>query len=226
MARTDKAKQKQRDLLAKVPAAATRIKVVDEFKNECWRELADVAITDVIQTNKAGAPVVMRGKPGRKKSKTNVPVNDAAKELLDRKKDSFSKDTLLQVALSDSNSTDLLHQVIIGLGEETASLLFERHEAERKGKDTSQVSVRRINGLKAVAETWLKRKDQLGAKSLDLTSPAYMAAVQFILETMQEAMATLDVERELSQTIFAKFSQLTKKDSWEPELKARIKSAH
>ena len=58
-------------------------------------------------------------------------------------------------------SSDLLHLVMVGLAEESASIGFERAEAEREGKGTSTISVRRIGALKSVAETWLRRKEQL-----------------------------------------------------------------
>lgn len=225
MPRANKTAQKHKDLHAQIPAGATRVKVIDKFGHEVWREVDEIQDADQIQTNVKGLPIVMRGKPGRKsKAKEEpTPVNAAARNLVERKEKALAQDPLLQTARTSPDSTEFLHQIIIGLGEEVASLNFERAEAERSGKETSHISVRRINGLKAAAETWIRRKDQVGSRSLDLDSPAFQEAIKFILETMQEAMAAMGMQPEMMQTVFAKFSQISKKDSWESEMRARIK---
>lgn len=224
MAAKDK-KAQRADLLAKVPPGANRIKVETEKGETKYKPIDELADTDTILTNSDGDPVVMRHKPGRKSKADPQPVNDTIKELVRRKQDAVVADPLRDAAEKEPDSEVVLHEVLKGLTEEVASLHFERAEAERTGKDTSQISVRRIGGLKAVAETWLKRKDQIATKSVDPDSPGFKAAASYILETMKEAMLGAGLRPEMVQTVFSKFSSITGSESWEAELKAHIKRA-
>lgn len=220
-----KTKADRADLLARVPAGATRIKVKtakDETKYKAVGELGD---TDEILVNASGDPIVMRSKPGRKAKADPQPVNDTIKELVKRKEIAVAASPLRQAAANQPDSDAVLHQVLMGLTDEVASLAFERQEAERLGKETSQISVRRIGGLKATAETWLKRKDQLVNKSVDPDSAGFKAAAGFLLETMKEAMSGSGMRPEMVQTVFTKFSSITAAESWEAELKLRIKKS-
>jgi len=218
-------KKVRADLLAKVPPGARRVKVETEKGETKYKPIDELADTDIICTSADGDPIVMRAKPGRKAKADPQPVNDTIKELVKRKQAAVTTDPLRDAAEKEPDSEIVLHEVLKGLTEEVASLHFERAEAERTGKETSQISVRRIGGLKAVAETWLKRKDQIATKSVDPDSPGFKAAFQFVLETMKEAMLSAGHRPEMVQTVFSKFSSMTATESWEAELKAHIKKA-
>lgn len=217
-------KAERADLLTKVPPSAKRIKVRDEKGKTRYRDLSSIADTDVVITNSKGVPIVMRHTPGRKTKADPQPVNDTIKELVKRKTESIRKDPLRIAVEEDPDSDDVLKEVLKGLTDEVASLIFERAEAERNGKDTSQISVRRIGGLKSVAETWLRRKDQITNKSVDPSSPGFKAAASFILQTMKEAMLASGLRPEMVQSVYAKFGSMTAADSWEAELKAAIRN--
>tara|TARA_Y100000310_G_scaffold194428_2_gene194435 strand:+ start:24513 stop:25187 length:675 start_codon:yes stop_codon:yes gene_type:complete len=220
-----KTKAARADLLAKVPAGARRLKVKTAKGETKYKAVAELADTDEILVNASGEPIVMRAKPGRKAKADPQPVNDTIRELVKRKAASVAASPLRQAAANEPDSDAVLHNVLMGLTDEVASLAFERQEAERLGKETSQISVRRIGGLKATAETWLKRKDQLVNKSVDPDSPGFKAAASYLLETMKEAMSGSGVRPEMIQTVFTKFSTITAADSWEAELKVRIKKS-
>lgn len=222
---SQKAKEKA-DLLAKLPASAKRVKVKTAKGETKYRDLPHgVLDTDDVVLNVKGKPIIMRSSPGRKAKADPQPVTDTVKELVRRKNAAIADDSLRQTTKSDPDSDLVLQEVMLGLTEEVASLRFEREEAERLGKETSQISVRRIGGLKATAETWLKRKDQLVNKSIDPNSPGFKAAAGFILQTMKEAMLVSGLRPEMVQTVYAKFSNLTSAQSWESELKAHIKNS-
>jgi len=144
---TKKAKAAARaDLLAKIPAGARRVKVKTEKGETKYKGVNDLADSDEILVNADGDPIIMRAKPGRKAKADPQPANDTVKEIVKRKKTSVAEDKLRQVADADPDSDQVLHQVLVGLTEEVASLQFERLEAERLGKETSQISVRRMGG--------------------------------------------------------------------------------
>ncbi len=220
-----KTKADRADLLASIPAGARRIKVKTAKGETKYKAIADLGDTDEILLNASGEVIVMRHKPGRKSKADPQPANDTIKELVKRKKDAVAASPLRKAAATTPDSDAVLHQVLMGLTDEVASLAFERQEAERLGKETSQISVRRIGGLKATAETWLKRKDQLVNKSVDPDSPGFKAAANYLLETMKDAMLGSGLRHEMVQTVFTKFSTITAADSWEAELKVRIKKS-
>jgi len=223
MPRSRKAQDLRADLLAQVPPGATRVKVKTDTGQIRYRDIDKVGDRDEIQVSTAGKPIVMRKKPGRKNKTVVEPVTDAVRELVERKEKVIQEDGILKTARQDSDSADVLHGVILGIGEEVASLGFERKEAERQGKETSQISVRRISGLKALAETWLRRKDQQLGKDLNVDSPAFQEAIRYVMETLKEAMSGCGVRGEMIQTVFGKFSETASTAAWEAELKARVK---
>lgn len=225
MARRSKVDQKRFDLMLKLPDDTRRVKVKTEMGETKYVSLGELGNKDEILTNRKGEPIVMRGRPGRKTQINLEPINDAVRAAIDRKKDLIDQDPLVQAVVHEPDSDKVLHEVLKGLTDEVASLAYERSEAERTGQGTSTLSVRRISGLKAAADTWLKRKDQIAGKSLDPTSPGFKAAFQYILETVQEAMAAVGQRPEMVQAIFAKFGQLTAQDNWEAELRARVKKS-
>ena len=112
--------------------------------------------------------------------------------------------------------------MVLAIGEEAASLRFERMEAERKGTDTSQLSMRRVAALKAIGDTWIKRKEQIQSRMIDLESPSFQALFQFISETFVRAMQSAGVRQELSDTVIAQFAKQLD-DSWKNEAKSRMK---
>lgn len=212
-------------LMALMPPGALRVKVETEKGDVIYKDIPDLADSDFIQTRQDGLPIVMMGKPGRKHTPEVNPANPLIGEIIRRKKAHIEDDPILATAKTSPDSPDVLNQVILSLGEEVSSLGFERLEAERDGKDTTHVSVKRIQGLKALADTWLKRKDQLVTREIDLRSPGFQAVSRFYAETLKEAMASSGLRPEMIETVFAKAGAMMTQEKWENEAKARMKNA-
>ena len=204
-----------------------RVQVEDEFGKTRWRDRDTLAKTDVIKCKKNGFPIIMKGSPGRNKKPKVIPINDKVLALIQKKEEVIQSDPILAIARRDPDSTEVLHQVILGLGTEAASLGFLRNEMERTGdmKQTASVSSKRVQALKSVAETWLRRKDQIGSKSMDPDSPGAQAYARFLLETIREAMASVGLRPEMVETVFAKISTMVGDSTWDAEVRARIKKA-
>ena len=109
------------------------------------------------------------------------------------------------------------------MAEEAASIEFEKHEAARHGQDTSTHSTKRARVLKNIADTWLKRKQQIEGGIIDLDSPAFKVLFGYILETFQEAMIASGSRSEQIETIFTKLVSSLSEESWKQEAKARMK---
>ena len=223
MVRRNKDKEEHERLLALVPAEAQLIYVTTEKGESKYRELNDIADTDVIQVNKTGLPVVMKRKPGRPQAVSLTPANSLVAEVMKRKQEALSVDPILQVIKSNPEDIGVLQQVMVALGEEAASLGFERAEAERDGKESSNISVRRVNTLKAMVDTWLKRKDQLVSRGIDLDSKAFAVLMGFILETFREAMDGANARPELIETVFARLAKAMK-DGWDNDARDKMRN--
>ncbi len=225
MRRTVKDKQRRADLLAKVPPSATRVRVLTAKNETKYKAIADLSDSDRIQTKKNGDPIVMKGTPGRKSSINVGPLTPTIAAILARKTVALKDDEILRQMRADPESSDLLQAVIIGLGEEAASIKFEREEAAREGKDTSGLSSRRVQALRATAETWIKRMDQVMAKTIDLDSPGFGILFKFMMESLREAMNAAKLRPEQVETVFAKFSSMIT-DDWKNEAKTRMKKTN
>jgi|SaaInlStandDraft_4_1057021.scaffolds.fasta_scaffold02420_10 hypothetical protein len=224
MANRGKDKNRVDALLGKLPTGAKRVKVIDETGKQRYRDVGDLAVGDEIQINSKGIPIVMMGKPGRKRSVELRPANETVAAIIQEKEGVIDTDPILTKAKSDPESPDVLQEIINALGEEQASILFERIQAERRGEETSQLSGRRVAALKTMGDVWLKRKEQLVTRGVDLESPGFKTVFEFIMVTFQEAMAGSNVRSEIIESVFAKVSREVDSDQWAAEAKRRMKS--
>jgi hypothetical protein len=94
-------------------------------------------------------------------------------------------------------------------------------EAERQGNDTSSLSMRRVAALKAIGDTWIKRKEQIVNRAIDLDSPSFHELFKFISETFARAMEASGVRPELANSVFAQFGKLLDEE-WKKEAKTRM----
>lgn len=212
------------------PPNATRVKVLDEKGKIVWRKRDDIKATDKPEVNnKTGEYYFMFGDPGKPKIKGDPkPSNESrmtTKEVnsVRTRRDSYiSKDGPLSAAKGNIDSDEVLSSVILGLAEESASLAFERIEAERRGDPTSQISLRRVNALKAVGDTWLKKKELVSSTSLDLESKSFKILFGHIAETFRIACDEAGLRPEMTESIFAIFGRLVDDDDWVREAKTKM----
>jgi len=213
-------------ILKNLDGLVTRIRVLDKDGKQRWRKRDQVKDSDRIELNAAGQPHVMRGKPGRAYKPNIEAVSATVKELKERKSQSIATNPLVKAVADTPNSPDVLQYIMQGMATEAASLAFERSEAERKGEGTSTISTRMITAYNSIANTWLKRMEQLGSGgSLELDSPGTQALLAFLFETVREAMAAAGLRREMADTIFANMAAKMNDKGWESEARRRIKNA-
>ena len=231
-----------------IPAGATRVKVEDELGKTIWRKPSDILPTDTVSLNpKTGEPFVMYSNPGRGSplpapaSPAPAPVSAPAQpqapqyqsagggvvnnpqaaiqSLNQRKFTKLDTDPVYGQLRQNPESSDVLTRVIEGLSEEAASLAFEREEAVRKGEPTSQISLRRVNALRAVGDTWIKKRELLSSKSIDMESKAFRKLFGHIAETFRRACDESGCRPELAESIFATFGKLVDEDEWVADAK-------
>ena len=140
-----------------------------------------------------------------------------------QKKAALKEDPLIQLVKKSPESTDVLQSAMVGLAEEAGSIAWERREAERTGEPTSQLSTRRINAIKAVVDTWLRRKDQVVTRTIDMDSSAFETVMGFVMETFRGAMADTSVSEDIITVVFTRFSTKVSTEEWKSEAKNRMK---
>lgn len=208
-------------LLAELPPEVTRIQVIDEQGKQRFRKREEIADSDTLVFNSSGDVVVMRGEIGRPQKTEPQPINEAVAEVMKLRRQAMNDDDLLEVVKANPESAAVLDFVMVGIAEEAAALGFERQEMERRGQPTSQVSVRRIGALKAIGDSWLKRKDQIAAQGVDMDSPAFRRLFTYIMETFKEALTSAGERPEMIETVFAGLSKRLDAD-WQREAVKRM----
>jgi hypothetical protein len=206
-----------------IPTGASRVQVEDAYGKLIWRKPSEVLETDTIRVNfKTGEAFVMYGKPGLptshiKNVKPTPPPSAFQGNLnkkIQRKHAKLNSDAVFVQTKANTDSSEVLNYVIQGLAEESASLAFEREEAERRGDPTAQISMRRVNALRAVGDTWLKKKELVSSKSIDMDSKTFKQLFGHIAETFRRACDDAGVRPELTECVFATFGQMVDDSDW------------
>ena len=209
-------------LLRNLPDGTLRVQVVDDHGKIKYKRPDDVGHVDQIMLNAKGEPIVMKGAPGRKAKIDLKPINDSVGEVMEARGEHLATSELLTSARKDPEGDAILDHTIRAMAEEAAALEFERGEAERHGNDTSGISVKRTRVLKAMADTWLKRREKLQSGIVDLESQSMKILMGFILETFRASLQDAGTRPEHTETIFAKLSKRLE-EGWNEEAKARMK---
>lgn len=224
MSKKVKAVEAFEELVAKIPAGAKCVQVLDAKTGKLkYKPANEIHNLDIIQVNKVGIPITMKKTPGRPQNVVVEPATRMAAEIMRMKSDTISADPILKVARANPEDPNVLHQIVLALGDEAASIGFERQQAEMNGEKTSELSVRRIAALKSLADTWLKRRDQITTRGIDMGSMAYQILMKEILRAFRESMESAGVRSELIETVFTKLGKIMN-DRWEAEVKVRIKN--
>jgi hypothetical protein len=217
----------QDELIAVVPQDAKRLLVEDQMGKQKWRNV-ETGFDSLEDGDKIvhdeGVPRIMLHSPGRrKKLEKPAPVSKTAGQVAAAKSQHLKSDKLLASVRENFEQDSTFQQGALALAEEISSLKFEREEEERKGQPTSQVSMRRIGATKALLDTWIKRKDQLSAKTIDLDSNAFHCLFAFLIETFRDSMLAGGIPDDQIEAIFADLSKSVLDETWRLEATNRMK---
>lgn len=107
----------------------------------------------------------------------------------------IAEDPVVKATRKGSDTLDILRTIRTEIAAESAALHFQRVENEKYGRDTAQVSSRRIEALNKIASIEFEIK-KLGADMIDLHSERFQRVFLFWIETLKEvAKATLTPEQ-------------------------------
>lgn len=202
-------------LRKKIPSDAFRVLVTDEYGKSKYKAPSDLLPSDQIMTKRDGVtPVTMAQTPGRRKNPVLLPTTPKVAEMIRAKEKFIDDDDLFNVISKSPDGETVLDHVMKALAEEAASLGFERVEAERQGNPTSQISLRRVNALKAVGDSWLKRKEQSSTGAVDMESPQFIRLFSHITDTFKDALVAAGERPEMIDIVFTNLSKLIEDPQW------------
>jgi len=169
--------------------------------------------SNIVPIHAATATAPKKRGPGRPKKVTPKPGREDleyhAEVALEREK-FIDLDEVVKGCTDHKDALDRLRKVQQEMAREAATLQFTRLEQEKYGKDTAQISTRRINALRAIADIELEIK-KLGSAVLDLKSEKVQKVFQLWIDFIREATEALPSEQ--ADLFFNKLENLM--DGWE-----------
>lgn len=207
-----------------MPLGTRSILVLDDRTGlKKYKHLDKLSEDDIVQFKADGVTPIVTKKSPKVARVTIEPVTPMAAELVKQKGVALKIDPILAIAKANPESPDILSQIVLELGDEAASIKFERKQAEIRGEKTSELSMRRINSLKAMGDMWLKRREQIVSRGIDMNSPAYRIFMKEVLSAFQESLVKSGARPEMVETVFSKLSKIMN-ESWEFDVRHKIQN--
>ena len=128
-------------------------------------------------------------------------------------------DPVVRATQKNADPLDVLKIIKGEVAKESAALHFQRIENEKYGRDVAQVSTRRIDALKKIADIELEIK-KLGADTLDIHSEKFQRVFKFWLNTLRE-IAEQTMTPEQIDLFFNHLS--TSMEGWEEKVAATLR---
>ena len=123
-------------------------------------------------------------------------------------------DAVVQAAVKHADPMAMLSVIKTEVAKESAALHFQRIESEKYGRDTAQVSSRRIDALKKIADIELEVK-KLGGDTVDVNSEKMQRIFKFFIDTVRESLQA-SLTPEMLDVVFNRLS--TDFDGWQEKL--------
>lgn len=139
---------------------------------------------------------------GRPRKVPIRPTSAEAEQLQKNKKRHMENDSLVQAISKNPDSLNMLDIVMTELAKESSSLDFERLEAERKGEDTTNISSKKIGALKAVMDTYFKKRETIVNDMFDFKDKKFEKLFEFFLIKFRNSCEKADMSPEAIQDLF------------------------
>jgi hypothetical protein len=164
---------------------------------------------------------VSRG-PGRPRKVERMPTTSDLEyhaQIVEQKGQFIDKDAVVIAAYKHADPLSMLAVIKTEVAKESAALHFQRIENEKLGKDTSQVSTRRIDALKKIADIELELK-KLGADTIDVTSEKMVKVFTFFIGTVRSILEE-NLTPEQLEVVFNRLE--TEFVGWQEKLAAQLR---
>lgn len=174
----------------------------------------DVDISEALVVDKPAnrfKPAVRSNSARTKVLDRSITDDQLAQELMERRARFVETDPLVKTVNANGDAFTILREIKREIAREAASLGFERLEAERKNKDSSSASIRRIEALRRIADIELKIRE-LDQHSINLSSEKMQKIFAMWVETLQQ-IAQEVMSPEVMDLFFNRLG--TAMDGWE-----------
>jgi len=184
-------------------------------------ELAKILpVAAVVPVHDATGPIKRgRGRPRVINPKPTVDDLAYHAEMQVRRAEFIDSDPIVSSIQGNRESAERLQKLQLEIAREAASLHFSRIDIEKYGKDSTQVSSRRIAALKDVASIELEIK-KLGQASIDVRGERFQKVFRFLTEIFTEAASEV-LDSEQMDLLFNRLG--TKMDGWEDRVQDLVK---
>lgn len=173
-----------------------------------------VRVASVVPLHAATGPVKRgRGRPRKINPKPTVSDLEYHAAMTEERAKFVAQDPVVKSTSSNRDAVDVMRQIKIEVAKEAAALLFQRVENEKFGKDSAQISSRRIAALKEIANIELEIK-KLGVDMIDVRSEKFQKIVMMLIEKFRDvAQEVLTTEQ--FDLLFNKLQ--TSMENWEEQ---------
>lgn len=158
---------------------------------------------------------VKRG-PGRPRKVERAPqVSDLEYHaaMTEARQKFMASDPLLLAIEEKCEPGVILYQVKASVAREAASMAFDQIEGQKRGKDTSQMSGRRIEALKKIAEIELKLRE-LDAEAINFTGERFQKVFHFWIQRLSTTVKET-LPEEMQDLFLSNFARSM--ENWEEE---------
>lgn len=144
---------------------------------------------------------------------------DTAALAIKKKSDFIASDPLTLDIEKGTSSVTVLQRIRLEVSKEIAAIQYQRIELDREGKDTTNVSLKRINALERLAKIELKVK-LLEHDSINLSSEKMQKLFMLWVETMREVASEV-LPPEAVDLFLNRFA--TAMDGWEKKAEEALR---
>lgn len=132
-------------------------------------------------------PLVVKRGRGRPRKVERMPTTSDLEyhAAMSEEKQRFIDQDPIVLAARSKDAATLLRVLLAEMAKESAALHFQRIENEKYGKDTAQVSSRRVETLNKIASIQFELK-KLGADVIDLHGERFQRVFAFWIESLKE----------------------------------------
>jgi hypothetical protein len=171
-------------------------------------------VIKLLPVHAAGGPNAVRrvGRPRVITRKPNQTDLEYHQELSKEKLDFVENDPVVKGIATRSDAVDMLRTIKQEVAKEAAALHFQRIENEKYGKDTAQVSTRRIDALTKIANIELEIK-KMGADVINLKSEKFQKVFAMLILHFREMCVEIGMRPEQIDLLFNRLS--TSMEGWE-----------
>lgn len=190
---------------------------------QMWKEVADIdVLNDEIPLSLNGAPITMKGNPGRPQKVVLAPLSPQIAEVASARESHIHSSQISNLTTRDPEGDGTFNAILSAMAAEADNVEFDRLEAQRHGHETSSLAIRRARILKSMADLILQKKKSADNTIIDLDSPNFEKVFEFTLQTFKEAMVSAGCRKEIVETVFTNLGRTLNND-WKEDAKNKMR---